>query len=209
MIVAVAGKGNMKRIIGTAAAMLAVLTAATPAAARTPLIAAENEQLDPEKLAIARQIIAVVLPPDQREKMLETVLDSMRRNMLAGALQGVGAGDEIRNSPKLQAVFERFMDRERALQMADLREALPDLVEAYARAYVRTFSLDDLKAIKAFVDTPAGARYVQRGAALLSDPDVGAWQRRITAKEAAREDGELARLKTELDAVRADKPSGT
>ncbi len=186
-----------------------------PAAAQTmpasPTVAPPGAatELDPAKLAISRQIIAVVLPPDQREKMLETVLDSMMRNMLSGALQGTGQGDEVRNNPKVRSVFERFMDRERALQMADLREAMPDLVEAYARAYARNFSLDDLKVIKAFVDTPAGARYVQRGAALMSDPDVGVWQRKVAAKEAAREDGELARLKTELEAARTGQPNGT
>jgi len=94
----------------------AVPTVALPTT-RTSDTAADSE-LDPEKLAIARQIIAVVLPLDQREKMLGTVLDSMMRNMVAGALQGVGAGDEIKDNPKIRSVFERFMDRERALQMA-------------------------------------------------------------------------------------------
>ena len=192
-------------VLAAAQAAPAVPTVALP----TTRPSSATSELDPEKLAIARQIIAVVLPVDQREKMLGTVLDSMMRNMVAGALQGVGAGGEIKDNPKIREVFERFMDRERALQMADLHEALPDLVEAYARAYARNFSLDDLKVIKAFVDTPAGARYVQRGAALMSDPDVGAWQRMVTAKEAARESDELTRLKAELEAARKDRPSGT
>lgn len=188
---------------------VALLTA-TPVLAQTaPPHPAASSAVDPAKLVIARDVINVVLPPDQRDKMFESVLDSTMRNVMAGAMQGSGVGEEIKGNPKIQAVFERFVERQRGFAMADLRIAMPDLVEAYARAYARMFSLDDLQAIRTFVQTPAGAHFVQRSSAMLADPDVAAWQRRLAAKGAARQQAELEKLKAELLSIRTSAPGKT
>ncbi|HEX4695506.1 DUF2059 domain-containing protein [Sphingomonas sp.] len=189
--------------------VVALLTA-TPVLAQTPPPPpAASAAVDPAKLAIARDVINVVLPPDQRDKMFASILDTTMRNMMAGAMQGSGVAEEIKDNPKVQAVFERFVERQRSFAMADLRAAMPDLVEAYARAYARMFSLDDLQAIRTFVQTPAGAHFVQRGSTMLADPDVSAWQRRLTAQGAARQQVELEKLKAELLSVRTAAPGKT
>jgi hypothetical protein len=198
-------KGNRTIVL----ALVLGLATAAPAALAAPAPAFAADDVDPARLTIAREIVAAVLPPDQREKIMSNALDAMMNNMIAGSLQGKGVGDDIRANPKLRAVFERFVDRQRDLAMGDIREALPELVEAYARAYARIFSLVDLQAIAVFVKTPAGTHFVQRGPGLLSDPDVAKWQRDLAAKSIARQSGELARFRVEIEAVRKDAPRGT
>ncbi|MBN8809418.1 MAG: DUF2059 domain-containing protein [Sphingomonas sp.] len=181
-----------------------------PVSAQTaPKPNAPAAAIDPAKLDVARTIVAVVLPPDQRDKMMTDAMNAMMKNIIAGIMQGMGMGEELHSNPKLRAVFERFIARQRDLALADLRVAMPELSDVYARAYARMFSLDDLHAIAAFVATAAGARFVQRSPALLSDPDVSEWQRRLAAKGAARQQAELAKFKAELLEVRDARPSGT
>lgn len=189
--------------------VLAMFVLPVASQARPAPVSAGPDELDPAKLAVARDIIAVVLPPDQREKIMTSVLDSMLKSMLAGALQGEGVQDDMNANPKLRAVFERFIARQRELAIGDIHDAVPGLVEAYAHAYARMFSLEDLQAIKVFVQTPAGAHFVQRGPSLLADPDVADWQRRLAAKGMGRQQSEIQRFKAELLEARDSKPSKT
>lgn len=48
-----------------------------------------------------------------------------------------------------------------------------------ARVYAREFSVDDLNAVLAFVKTPAGQNFFERGPLILKDPDVQASQQRM------------------------------
>ena len=68
--------------------------------------------------------------------------------------------------------LDRYLSRVRASSNALIEEASPAVFAAFARAYARRFSHDDLVQIRAFVETPAGARFVQQVDDLLSDPDV-------------------------------------
>lgn len=191
--------------------LLATAQGTTPApviVVPPPALRDDAPQIDPAKLEVARQIIAIVLPPDQREAMIDRTLDAMMKAILAGSMRANGLDAKLNDNPKLRDVFARFVDRQRQLAKDDLHKALPDLVEAYARAYARIFTLEDLQAINAFVHTPAGARYVQRSPELISDPDVAAWQRDIAARAAARQPAELERLKQEMIEAAKAPPSG-
>lgn len=192
------------------AMVLATAQGTTPAPVMLrppPAVGSGDTQVDPAKLEVARQIIDVVLPPDKREAIVDRTVDAMMKASLAGSMRANGLDAQLADNPKLRDVFARFVDRQRQLAKDDLHKALPGLVEAYARAYARAFTLEDLQAISAFVHTPAGARYVQRSPELLSDPDVAAWQRDIAARAAARQPAELERLKQEMiEAAKAPSP---
>jgi len=154
-----------------AAALTALLLAAPANAADQPVQtigdAVRALELSDEKLALAREVIATIIPPDRRLDVLGGAAKAM-----VGQLRGVdfpGASD-----PGLQAIVSRHLDRMPALMMPILERHAPDLVEAMARAYAREFSLDELRDIRAFAASPAGNHYLSRSTALLADPDVAA-----------------------------------
>ena len=179
-------EGGVRKVV--LAAVVALFSCVSSAEAQS----SGPASLDLARLALGRDIVSVVLPPDQRQQMLAAVLDSMLKNMVGGIVAGLpNLKAELAAKPRVKAAFERFIARQQSLSGADLEQALPDLVEAYARAYARTFTATELVDIKAFVATSSGAKFVQRGPALLADPDVAAWQRRLTAMGAARQAAEL------------------
>ena len=193
----------------------ALALALTPTPAEAPRggpvssTAAPDTALDPAKVALARDIVAVVLPPDQRDRMMGAMLNAMTNNIMSGTLQGLGIDDKIASEPALRSIFSAFVERQKKLAIDDIHDALPGLVEAYAHAYARMFSIEDLREIKVFVQTPAGTRFMQRAPGMLSDPDVADWQRKLAAQGAARQQGELRRLKAELEAAGLKLPSRT
>ena len=83
---------------------------------------------------------------------------------------------------EFQTILDRSTQRMFDQLKATIDSALPDYFESMARAYARDFSPDDLKAILAFVKTPAGQRYFARAPLILKDPDVQASGQRMTAQ---------------------------
>lgn len=191
-------------------ALIAVATAvAAPvmAAAQTAPTASPAAALDPARLAAGRALIAVVLPPEQRDRIMESVLTAMLHNLTAGMERGNGLAEELRDEPAKRAVFDRFVERQRTLALADLKAAMPGLIEAYAHAYARLFTVDEMAQIRAFAATPAGKKFILRSPELMSDPDVGAWQQVLAAKGASRQAVEIERLRQEL--AGAGKPTAS
>lgn len=155
-------------------------TAALPATAQVqtappPPAAAP---LDPADLQVARQIIAVILPPEQRVAIVERITRTMM-----GAMQGNMAGVMGVDDPGLQQIFARMFDKMPGAMRPAMERRMPELVDAMTRAYVRHFSREDLHAILAFAQTPAGSHYLSRSADLMQDPDV------ITVLTAMNRDG--------------------
>jgi hypothetical protein len=147
-----------------------LLLAAAPAvaqgaaAARGPARAVA--ELNPEILAIARQIVDMAAPPETRRAMLLDSIDTMMAQVRAAALQGVepDAGAE--------AIMTRHMARVREMTGRLIDSETPAIFAAIARAYARNFTLSELQEIRAFVSTPTGAKYFRTAGQLLADPDV-------------------------------------
>ena len=188
--------------------MIRFLAAATllltvPAVAQKAPAPTAPTDIDPARLATARDIVAVVLPPSQRQQIMTSIVRSMQGNMVAGMVNGMAdLKQELATKPAVKQAFDRFIARQQQLAEADINGALPELVEAYARAYARNFTADDLTSIKAFVVTPAGTKFLQRAPQLLADPDVAAWQRRLAAQAMARQPVEFATFDKDLRAAR-------
>ncbi len=170
-----------RQTVALAALALAPLASAValPAAAQAqtaPPPAARP--LDPADLQVASQIIAVILPPEQRVAIVERVTKTMM-----GAMQGNMAGIMGVDDPGLQQIFARMFETMPAAMRPAMERRMPELVDAMTRAYVRHFSHEDLRAILAFAQTPAGSHYLSRSADLMQDPDV------VTVMTAMNRDG--------------------
>lgn len=183
------------------ATLALVGTAALPATAQAQTPPSAAAPLDPADLQVAGQIIAVILPPEQRVAIVERITRTMM-----GAMQGNMAGAMGVDDPGLQQIFARMFDKMPGAMRPAMERRMPELVDAMTRAYVRHFSREDLRAILAFAQTPAGGRYLSRSADLMQDPDV------LTVMTAMNRDGmavgmDLAKdLKTELTTYLAAHP---
>lgn len=152
-------------------ALVIVLGSATAAFGEEPATRAQAlvASPDPDRLAVAREVVDLAFPPAGRLALLSRVGESMMaqaRNAALPAGTGLDAG--------ARAILDRFDDRIRALANRANAEHSDALFGAFARAYAREFTRDELIQIRTFVATPAGAHYLQRSTDLLSDPDVAA-----------------------------------
>lgn len=144
-------------------ALAACLLAALPAAP------AHAQAADPARLALGRQIIAIMYPPDRREAMMGDMVNALMAQIRAGTQLPPMFSD-----PGLKGIMDRYFAAMPGRLMPLISRHLPRIHEAVATAYAREFSAAELGEILAFARTPAGQRYFQRSGGLLSDRDVAA-----------------------------------
>jgi hypothetical protein len=100
--------------------------------------------VDPERLALAQKILEETHAQDNASAMIDTMLPTM-----IAAFR--------RQSPNLPEDTYKLIEQ----MLADeLRKELPPFVQASAQIYANHFTLDDLKALDAFYQTPAGQKVV-------------------------------------------------
>ena len=198
---------------------LLALTAATPAASQQPPLVANTKPLvantaplvakapvaapikdpAPAEVAAGRKIVRLVLPPDKRDAMLNAVMTSMMGAMLNGTFK---SDPEMQKAftevPEVKPVFAAFFDKLRTNVMGDLKANMPGLLEAYARAYARQFTIPEMTTIEAFLASPTGAKFAERGGTILTDPDVRSWQIDQVARLRASQQGLLADFKAQI-----------
>ena len=151
---------GMKRAV-----LAAVLAAALPVAASAQATLAPATD-DSAKLAEADAILAIMFPPDRREQMFESIL-----NQLASQVERILPSKESNlGDAGADAIMTKFRSDARAAITQVVKAHLPDIIEANAHAYTHQFSLDELKQIHAFAETPAGNHYMARAATLVNDP---------------------------------------
>lgn len=157
-------------------AFLAAACVVAPAHARdaTP----ESATIDPQSLSLAMEIVEMAYPPEQRQSLFTRALEALMTQSRA-AMNEAGGGPL---DPGAEAILDRFTEKAMAAMKPLLADQSPALFAAFARAYARTFTRDELLQIRAFVATPAGAKFTQRSPDTLSDPEVAA----INTAHAAR-----------------------
>jgi hypothetical protein len=164
-------------MIRTFAATVALALALTPAAVRAqaaPPVAAAPE---PARLAAAQALIGKIMPVDRRDAMVDQMIRPMIENM-RGAMSSSPQFESLRSEdPKFGPAFDDFVKNELEHSLATTKAAMPALFDAMARAYARRFTLDQIRAISDFFDTPAGRAFAEQTPTLMSDPDVLAAQR--------------------------------
>jgi hypothetical protein len=153
----------MKKILGPL--LGAVLIGATPeSAAAQAVTPAQADQA--AKLSEARAIIATMLPPAQRQQMIEKLqadLMGQFRTLLPTDLMA---------DPGMKAILDEFIKKALDRQRTVIEQHQPEQLEAMAGAYTREFSLAELKDIHAFAGTPSGTHYLSRMTAIIGDPAV-------------------------------------
>jgi len=151
------------------AGVIALALMAIPATAQTSPPAGMAAPVDPARLAMARQIIAVAYPPDAAHTLMRPLMDRMIALSRANMRTPPGFDD-----PGLKALLDRYLDEAPKRAEPVIEQHIPMLMDAMAQAYARNFSNEDLIALLAFAQTPAGTHYFQRAMALTSDPSVTA-----------------------------------
>ena len=175
------------------------------ALAAMPVVAhAENtppaEAPSPDRLAAAKELIAILLPAEQRDAMMEQMISAMLTNVAAGAKQRPDVKAAF-DDPRIAEVFDRFLARVQSDATAQLKAEMSNMAEAMARAYARRFSEDQMAEMKAFFDTSTGQAYIRESMGIMSDPDVAAWSRQSMAKSFQRMPQQLDQLKREVEEV--------
>jgi hypothetical protein len=189
----------MRRLLATAGVLLAALSAvpcAAQSAAPAPSAATDP---DPANLPLAREIVTIAYPPENRRAMFARVSDAMISQVRGAILPETPSSWDA----ELQQIFERYVERVRAVSNEATSDGAPAIFEAFARAYARQFTRDDLLQIRAFVSTPAGAKYVQRASELLTDPDVAEANRAYMARTFRELEPVMAQLRRETEAYLA------
>jgi hypothetical protein len=157
----------MKIVRLAGAAALAMLVRTSPCLGQdtppVPIVA-----IDSRSLPVATEIIDLSLPPATRRAMLASAIETLMAQARTASREASGQ----RFSPAVEAIIDRHLARARAQIDRVLTEASPELFAAMARAYARRFTYDELLQIRAFVATPAGAKFLQSGNDILADPDV-------------------------------------
>lgn len=143
------------------------LCAATPAWAEpvNPGAKCIETPANAEGFALAREIVEAVIPADSAEAMMHQTMSAVGKQM-KGAL-----ADKI-DDPAITAILDRRIAELPDRMAPAIRRFMPIQKAAMACAYTHTFSLAELREIRAFAATPAGNRYLSQSAALLSDPAV-------------------------------------
>lgn len=128
----------------------------------SPLIAAP----DREKAEIARRIVELGFPEENREAIFFGTIDQMTMQLREASLQAYGIEDE-----GVIAVFDEWSADYIAESKEVLRDHIPTLMDAMARSYAAIFTLQELRDVAAFVATPSGQRFLQLSPAVMAEPN--------------------------------------
>jgi hypothetical protein len=177
------------------------LTVASPALA-------QDGPLDTARVASAKALMDVMMPPAKREAMIEGMMRGMMTNitqMMTSSPEMTAAfgGDE-----RATAIFDKFMKRQQEDAITTLKENFPGMMDAMTNAYSRRFTGAQLAEMKVFFETPTGQVYVDQAAAIMSDPDVLAWQRDLMAKEFSKLPKDIEALMAEIKALKPKAKTG-
>ena len=153
----------MKNLLVPIASACLIASIPASAAAQQRSGTQSNSQAE---LAEARAILEIMLPPTQRQKMFDAMLDGFNAQFQRGLIS-----DSVKD-PGLKAILTESLDKSLAAQKPLLLKHVPALMDAMALAYSNEFSLAELKEIHAFATTPSGGHYLSRSTAIVGDPAV-------------------------------------
>ena len=185
-------------------AMLLV-SAGIPAMARAQTARVATTAVDPARLSAAHELIDILMPPATRAQMVEGMMTPMLANLRQGMTQNPDFAKAMNADPRVKALFDTFMARQQARTMTMMRDALPGMSDAMARAYARRFDVAQMRDIKAFFGTPTGRLYMQQSYTIMADPDVGAWQRTMMANSMTGVQADVADFAKQIAALEPKK----
>lgn len=146
-----------------AIAFVAAIPLASPALATQ----ADSYVAPADELAYAKVIIEAMYPEDKRDQMVLDLASTVANQMAAGTMSG-----PIFEEPGIRAIMEQFLKELPEVLRPTFTKHLPAIFEATAIAYTREYTLEELRDISAFAQTPSGKRYFLSLQKLQSDPAV-------------------------------------
>ncbi len=123
-------------------------------------------EIDLGNLEIARQIIEIGLPPENRETIFIGTANQLEQQMRDAILPTLGTDD-----PGIIAIFDKWIAEMNSKSTNVLKRHIPSLVEGMARSYAVTFDRQELEDILAFVSTRSGQRFFELGSGIAADPN--------------------------------------
>jgi uncharacterized protein len=153
--------------------------------------AAQAQEVSEAHLAAARRAIAAIDATEQFDGILPRAAQALKAEL-------------IQKDPNLEEIITKTVD-EKALALASRRA---DLETEAARAYAKSFSEADLKAIADFYESPAGKKLISEGPIVTREVLRAAniWQNGI-ARDLAQSVGEtLSKVEAAQPAAPAAQP---
>lgn len=166
--------------------------------------ATSADAVDPQRLAIAHQIVDRQFPPGSYARLMNGSMRGMIDQMTSGVQQmtlrdvakavgakpediaKLGKGSIVDVASIIDPAFEQrnklAMNAMLDLVTGLLTEMEPGIRDAYAQAYARRFTLEQLQDIAHFFGSPTGQAYATNALTLSSDPAVMAELRQMMPK---------------------------
>lgn len=156
---------------------------------------------DPERVEAARELLDILMPPDQREAMMVAMIEPMIANLEAGMMQAPELEAALSDNPNVRALFLDFMAIQRTRALESASADLPSMIEAMSRAYARRFTRREMREIGEFFGTTAGRAYLRQSNSIMADPDIAAWQRGTMARSMQHLQTDIQDFMTRLAAL--------
>jgi len=191
----------MRLVVGAVALALSPLAPVSAQTAPPPVTAP-----DPARLAAAQALIERIMPADKRDAMVEQMVRPMLDNAREAMSNAPMFADMARDNPKLASAMNGFMNEEFERSIATTKAAMPAMLDAMARAYARRFTLEQMRDVDDFFQTPSGRAYIETAPTIMSDPDVQAAQRAMMNQTMAGMQERMAKLVETLRAEAKKQP---
>lgn len=189
----------MLRVSSAAAAALMLVASQSAALAASPTHAAA-QTVDEPRLTVAREVVALAWPPEQREAMMHKLMTAMTSQFKASVRL------ETITDPGLKKIMEDYFDSIPQLLQPSVSDFLPKQMDAIARAYARKFTLDELRDVRTFAQTQSGSRFLHESMDVMSDPDVAAVNTAYFKDITGLSQSVATDLKTKIEAYLKDHP---
>lgn len=177
------------------------LTVASPALA-------QDAPLDPARVASAKSLMDVIMPPTKREAMIEGIMRGMMGNITQMMTSSPEMTSAFGGDERAVAIFDKFLKRQQDDSIKMLKDNFPGMMDAMTNAYARRFTATQLGEMRVFFETPTGQIYVDQAATIMNDPDVQTWQRDLMAKGFSRIPKDMEAMMAEIKALKPRAKTG-
>lgn len=160
--------------------------------------------IQPSAMLLAKQIVALGYPEEDRERLFFTTMDQSVEQMRGAIAPSLPSDD-----PGAVAILDSWISEYTEASKGVLRKHIPDIMAGMEEAYATIFTVGELRDILEFVRTPSGQRYFElspaiSGAKSFADANQRYLDESIALLGPARSD-----LKDRLDEYMEEKRSGT
>ena len=163
-----------------------------------PLVARKNAPIDPARLAAAARLLDTMMPPARRDMMVDGLIAVSTANIVKGMSANPAFNKAFGDDPRVGPIFQKFLATQQSELRTILRANLPEMITAMQKAYARRFSIEQMNEIQSFFASPTGQLYMEKGATVMADPDVSAWQQKMIGQQMAKMPDATRALATEI-----------